>query len=119
MPSIGGPGCDRNGRLLAVAGGMPDDPSWSASFPGARPRACRGCPGDRPPRERGGKAAKRGLSREQVPVLVAADRSSATLTAVLPTVSASAIQAVLDPAVSPDILLVAGGASYFPPAAVA
>jgi transposase-like protein len=74
---------------------------------------------DRPPRKRGGKAAKRGLSREQVPVLVAADRSGATVTAVLPTVSASAIQAVLEPAVSPDILLVTDGASYFPPAAVA
>ena len=30
---------------------------------------------DRKPRRRGGKARKRGLSREQVPVLVAADRA--------------------------------------------
>jgi transposase-like protein len=74
---------------------------------------------DRPPRNRGGKAAKRGLSREQVPVLVAADRTGTTLTAVLPTVSASAIQAVLEPAVGPDILLVTDGASCFPPAAAA
>src|SRR4051794_2854200 len=74
---------------------------------------------DRPPRKRGGKAAKRGLSREQVPVLVAADRTGTTLTAVLPTVSAFAIQAVLEPAVGPDILLVTDGASCFPPAAAA
>src|SRR3954451_19854126 len=57
---------------------------------------------DRPPRKRGGKAAK----REQVPILVAADRTGTTVSAVLPAVSASAIQAVLEPAVGPDVLLV-------------
>jgi transposase-like protein len=61
---------------------------------------------DRPPRKRGGKAAKRGLSREQVPILVAADRTGTTVTAVLPAVSAIAIQAVLEPAVGSDVLLV-------------
>src|SRR4051812_49524843 len=65
---------------------------------------------DRPPRNRGGKAAKLGLSREQVPVLVAADRTGTTLTAVLPAVSASAIQAVLATAGRPDIPLVTDGA---------
>ena len=35
-------------------------------------------------RRRGGKAKKRGLSREQVPVLMAADRSGTTVSAVLP-----------------------------------
>ncbi len=34
---------------------------------------------NRRPRRRGGKARKRGLSREQVPILVAADRGGATL----------------------------------------
>ena len=34
---------------------------------------------DRKPRRRGGKARKRGLSREQVPILVAADRGGETL----------------------------------------
>src|SRR5271165_6639 len=38
----------------------------------------------RPARRRGGKAAKRGLSAEQIPVIVARDRSGATLDAVLP-----------------------------------
>src|SRR3954451_1448338 len=74
---------------------------------------------DRPARKRGGKAAKRGLSREQVPILVAADRTGSTVTAVLPAVSAIAIQAVLEPTVGPAVLLVTDGASYFPPAAVA
>ena len=39
---------------------------------------------DRKPRRRGGKARKRGLSREQVPVLVAADRTGETLSCTLP-----------------------------------
>src|SRR3954471_13413158 len=74
---------------------------------------------DRPARKRGGKAAKRALSRDQVPILVAADRSGSTVTAVLPAVSAIAIQAVLEPTVGPAVLLVTDGASYFPPAAIA
>ena len=43
-------------------------------------------------RRRGGKA-KRGLSREQVPVLMAADRSGTTVSAVLPRVDAAALTA--------------------------
>jgi transposase-like protein len=38
---------------------------------------------DRKPRRRGGTAAKRGLSKEQVPVLVARDRSGATANIIL------------------------------------
>ena len=56
---------------------------------------------DRKARRRGGKAAKRGLSQEQTPILVAVDRSGATLSAVLPQVTAKAIQAVLEPALDP------------------
>ena len=40
-------------------------------------------------RKRGGKASKRGLSEEQVPVLVAVDRSGTTISAVLPAVTAN------------------------------
>src|SRR5688500_17098693 len=43
---------------------------------------------NRSARKRGGKATKRGLSRQQVPILVAVDRSGTTLSAVLPEVSA-------------------------------
>lgn len=61
---------------------------------------------DRKPRKRGGKATKRGLSDEQVPVLIAADRSGATLTAVLEADNAKTLARVLGPAVAPDAMLV-------------
>src|SRR4051812_9348560 len=72
------------------------------SYKGSRAweRAEQGLPGaeapDRAARGRGGKATKRGLSHEQVPILVAADRSGAVVSAVLPVDSADAIRAVLD-----------------------
>ena len=64
-------------------------------------------------RRRGGKAKKRGLSREQVPVLMAVDRSGTTFSAVLPKVDAMVLTAALDPVLARDALLVSdGGASY-------
>ena len=60
----------------------------------------------RKPRKRGGKATKRGLSDEQVPVLIAADRSGATLTAVLEADNAKTLARVLGPAVASDAMLV-------------
>ena len=74
---------------------------------------------DRKARRRGGKASKRGLSDEQVPVLVAADRSGATVSAVLPAVSAAHLQAVLGPVLDQDALLVTDGCSSYPPCAAA
>ena len=54
-------------------------------------------------RRRGGKAKKRGLSREQVPVLMAADRSGTTVSAVLPIGSMRrSLTAALDPVVAKD-----------------
>lgn len=47
-------------------------------------------------RERGGKAAKRGLSAEQIPVIVACDRNGATTDAVLPELDRASIAAALD-----------------------
>jgi len=61
---------------------------------------------ERKPRRRGGKAGKRGLSDEQVPVLVAADRSGTTISAVLPKVNAETLAAALAPVVDKDALLV-------------
>jgi ISXO2-like transposase domain len=52
---------------------------------------------------------KRGLSHEQVPVLVAADRSGTTVSAVLSVVSGDAVKAVLEPVLSKDALLVTDG----------
>ena len=69
---------------------------------------------DRKARTRGGTATKRGLSFEQVPVLVAADRSGATLSAILPAVSAEALANALRPVLSKDALLVTDGATPYP-----
>jgi transposase-like protein len=74
---------------------------------------------DRKARKRGGKAKKRGLSDEQVPVLVAADRSGATVSAVLSSVTADAIRAVLAPVLDKDALLVTDGCTSYPPCAAA
>ena len=49
----------------------------------------------RPSRERGGKPKKTGLSAEQIPVLVARDRSGATLDGVLAKLSRAEVTAVL------------------------
>jgi hypothetical protein len=60
------------------------------SFKGKRsglPRAAR---------KRGGKSAKRGLSAEQIPVLVARDRHGATTDAVLPKLNRVSITAALE-----------------------
>ena len=70
-------------------------------------------------RRRGGKAKKRGLAREQVPVLMAADRSGTTVSAVLPRVDAAALAAALDPVVAKDALLVSDGGASYPPCAAA
>lgn len=74
---------------------------------------------DREARRRGGKARKRGLSSEQVPVLVAADRSGMTVSAVLPAVNADALRDVIEPAVDDDIVLVSDGHRAYPPCAAA
>lgn len=67
----------------------------------------------RPPRKRGGAAAKRGLSEEQIPLLVARDRSTATTDAVLPKADTAAVRAVLEPVLDPDAVLCSdGGAIY-------
>jgi transposase-like protein len=53
------------------------------------------------PRKRGGKSAKRGLSEEQIPVIVARDRHGATTDAVLPRLNRVSIAAALDSVVTP------------------
>ena len=60
-------------------------------------------------------ASKRGLSDEQVPVLIAVDRSGTTVSAVLPAVNADAIEPVVDK----DIVLVTDGHRAYPPCAAA
>ena len=70
-------------------------------------------------RRRGGKAKKRGLSREQVPVLLAVDQSGTTFSAVLRRVDAPMFKAALDPVLAKDALLVSDGGASCPLCAAA
>ncbi len=65
-------------------------------------------------RKRGGRAAKRGLSREQVPVLVVRDRSGATSDAILPKDDHWEIEAVLRPLLARDAVLCSDGGGKGP-----
>lgn len=56
----------------------------------------------RKPRKRGGKSAKRGLSAEQIPVIVARDREGSTTDAVLPRLNRVSIAAALGAVVTPS-----------------
>lgn len=69
---------------------------------------------DRKPRRRGGRARKRGLSREQVPVLMATARGGATVGRVLQTVSQASLQSALEPLLAKDAVLVSDGAPAYP-----
>jgi transposase-like protein len=59
----------------------------------------------RPPRKRGGKAKKRGLSKEQIPVLIARDRHGSHVDAVLPDRSRKSVSAVLQNRIPKDALM--------------
>ena len=72
---------------------------------------------DRKARRRGGKASKRGLSDEQVPILVVVDRRGTTACSVLPFVTADSVQCALEPRIDDDILLVTDGNNVYPPCA--
>ena len=66
---------------------------------------------DRKPRRGGGRAAKRGLSKEQVPVLVARDRSGATANIILAADGKTDLVAALKPLLPSDTILCADGSS--------
>ena len=87
-----------------------DETMFLLSFKGQRtlPRKAR---------KRGGKAAKRGLSHEQVPVLVARDRSGVTADCVLKATDAMTLAAALEPFVSADVVLCTDGSSALAAAA--
>lgn len=72
----------------------------------------------RAPRRRGGRAAKRGLSAEQVPILVLRDRTGHTSDFVLPAAPGkAAVMAVLPVAVADDSVLCTDGSSLLATAA--
>lgn len=64
---------------------------------------------NRAPRQRGGKASKRGLSGEQVPVLVARDRAGATADFILEAVDKEHVSAALKPLLAQDAILCTDG----------
>ena len=70
---------------------------------------------DRKARKRGGKVGKRGLSDEQVPIQFAVERSGTTTFSVLPSVTGDNVQAVLEPRIDDDIILVTDGNNIYPP----
>ena len=78
---------DKPGALSGIVEG--DETFILESFKGKR----SGMP--RKARKRGGKSAKRGISAEQIPVLVARDRHGATTDAVLPKLNRVSITAAL------------------------
>jgi transposase-like protein len=63
----------------------------------------------RPSRKRGGKAKKRGLSKEQIPVLVARDRNGVTTDAVLSQLDRAAVTSALEGVVTADNQLCCDG----------
>jgi transposase-like protein len=93
---------DKPDKLDGIA--EADETYFLESFKGSRSLP-------RPPRRRGGKAAKRGLSKEQVPVLVARDRHGHTLDAILPDQSKASVKQVLKGALTADNILCIDGGS--------
>jgi transposase-like protein len=93
---------DKPDKLDGIA--EADETYFLESFKGSRSLP-------RPPRRRGGKAAKRGLSSEQVPVLVARDRHGHTLDAILPDQSKDSVKQVLKGALTADNILCIDGGS--------
>jgi len=68
---------------------------------------------DRPPRKRGGKAKKPGTSKEQIPVLIARDRSAATMDVILQKANIPSILSALAPVVDSDAVLCSDGNSIY------
>jgi transposase-like protein len=94
---------DKPSNLKGIVEG--DETFIRESFKGKR----AGMP--RKPRKRGEKAAKRGLSVEQIPVIVARDRMGATTDAVLPKLDRASITAALGGVVTPDNTFCCDGGS--------
>ena len=91
-----------------VLGGIveADETFFRLSFKGSRRWQGGAEPApERPPKKRGTRAQKRGLSHEQVAVLVARDRSGATRACVLQDRSAEAIDTAIGPALPKDGIL--------------
>jgi len=64
---------------------------------------------DHKPLTRGGKASQRGLSKEQIPVLIVRDRDGHTTDAILDSANAKEISKVISPLIDKDVLLCSDG----------
>ena len=82
-----------------------DESFFRRSYKGSRCWRNGDNPPPRPPKKRAMPASKRGLSDEQVPVLVARDRSGRTRSCVLPDRSADAIDGAIGQALPSDGVL--------------
>lgn len=80
-----------------------DEAFFLKSFKGKK----RGMP--RAARKRGGKAAKRGLSSEQIPVLICRDRTGCTADFVLKKIDKENLSAALKPLIAADAILCSDG----------
>ena len=65
-------------------------------------------------RRRGGRARKRGLSKEQVPVLLSTARGGATVGQALEAVIQASLQVALAPVLASDAVLVSDGGRAYP-----
>lgn len=88
-----------------------DETYFLQSFKGVRKGLTR------PARRRGGCAGKRGLSKEQIPVLVARDRTGSTADVILPADDKASIVAALSPLLSKDTILCSDGSATLAAAA--
>ncbi len=88
-----------------------DETYFLQSFKGQRKEL------QRLPRKRGGHGAKRGTSKEQIPVLVARDCSGNTADAILPSDDKASVVAALGPLLPKDIILCSDGSSTLAAAA--
>jgi len=82
-----------------------DETFFRLSYKGSRRWRSGQNPPDRSAKKRGSKAQKRGLSHEQVPVLVTRDRSGSTRACVLENRSAGAIEAAIGAVLPKDGIL--------------
>lgn len=82
-----------------------DETFFRRSYKGSRSWRNGDNPPPRPPKKRSRPARKRGLSDEQVPVLVTRDRAGATRACILPDRSAAAIDSAIGGVLPPDGVL--------------
>lgn len=90
-----------------------DETYFLKSFKGVRKGLTR------PPRKRGGCANKRGLSKEQIAVLVTRDRAGSTADAILPADDKASVVTALRPLLPKDIILCSDGSGTLAAAAKA